>query len=762
MPGAVRRSGALLAALAASLFAQPIESLPGTAPLTWKEDLADRLMDGAHRFVERQIAESAGKRQRRWSRDDSSPQAYDKSVAPNRGRFRERIGVVDERLPVTLERFGDDANPALVAETPAWRAWQVRWPVLEGVHGEGLLLEPKAAPAAYVVALPDADQTPEQLAGLAAGLAAPAQLARRLADSGCVVLVPILIDRSTRFSGRPGIRIVNDQTHREWIYRQAYHLGRHIIGYEVQKVLAAVDWFLNRTAGKVAIAGFGEGGLIAFYSAAADTRIDAALVSGYFGPREAVWAEPIYRNVWGLLAEFGDAEIASLIAPRTLVVEYAQGPEAKGHKGDLTTPDFAAVEKELRRIDSLVRPGFFPKHLVNAAAASDGVATLLQALRLKPRAPRPAAVADRRKSFDPAARQLRQIRELDGHAQLVLRRSERARRRFFLHKAMPELAERKWNLKLRLPTHPPDKFIEAARWYRQHFRDELIGRFEDPALAANPRTRRIYDTPEYAGYDVVLDVFPELIAWGVLLVPKDIRPGERRPVVVCQHGRGGVPYDLITGNKEAYNDFASRLAGRGFVVFGPHNLYRGEDRYRWLDRKAAGVKASLFSFILAQHAQILDWLKGLPFVDPGRIGFYGLSYGGKTAVRIPAILEDYALSICSGDFNYWANKIAADDEWFSYVFTEEWEMPTFNLGNTYDYAEMAYLIFPRPFMVERGHHDHVAEDRWVDYEYAKVRWLYAQFGLPGRTEIEHFNGGHTINAEGTFRFLHKHLNWPER
>jgi hypothetical protein len=48
----------------------------------------------------------------------------------------------------------------------------------------------------------------------------------------------------------------------------------------------------------------------------------------------------------------------------------------------------------------------------------------------------------------------------------------------------------------------------------------------------------------------------------------------------------------------------------------------------------------------------------------------------------------------------------------------------------------------------------------VDYEYAKVRQLYAQMGLAERTEIEHFNGGHAINAKGAFEFLHRHLNWP--
>ena len=117
-------------------------------------------MDGAHRFVERKIGESIEKRQRHWKRDFSSRQAYEASVEPNRQRFKKIIGVVDPRLPARMERFGDDDNPALVAETAQYRVFQVRWPVLEGVTGEGLLLEPKVVPTAYVVALPDADQTP--------------------------------------------------------------------------------------------------------------------------------------------------------------------------------------------------------------------------------------------------------------------------------------------------------------------------------------------------------------------------------------------------------------------------------------------------------------------------------------------------------------------------------------------------------------------------------------------------------------------------
>ena len=64
------------------------------------------------------------------------------------------------------------------------------------------------------------------------------------------------------------------------------------------------------------VAGYAEGGLVAFYAAAVDTRIDAALVSGYFDSRQEVWSEPIYRNVWGLLRRIwrrrtGDLDCAS-------------------------------------------------------------------------------------------------------------------------------------------------------------------------------------------------------------------------------------------------------------------------------------------------------------------------------------------------------------------------------------------------------------------------------------------------------------------
>ena len=67
------------------------------------------------------------------------------------------------------------------------------------------------------------------------------QFARQAAQNRLQVLVPTLISREDTWSGNEELNRFTNQPHREWIYRQAFELGRHIIGYEVQKVLAAVE-----------------------------------------------------------------------------------------------------------------------------------------------------------------------------------------------------------------------------------------------------------------------------------------------------------------------------------------------------------------------------------------------------------------------------------------------------------------------------------------------------------------------------------------
>jgi len=79
------------------------------------------------------------------------------------------------------------------------------------------------------------------------------------------------------------------------------------------------------------------------------------------------------------------------------------------------------------------------------------------------------------------------------------------------------------------------------------------------------------------------------------------------------------------------------------ITFAPQNPYIFGDRFRSLQRKANPLGKTLFSIIVPQHQQIVDWLQTQPNIDPKRIAFYGLSYGGKSAMRIPPLVKDYCL-----------------------------------------------------------------------------------------------------------------------
>jgi dienelactone hydrolase len=671
-----------------------------------------------------------------------------------------------------LEFVCSTNDPFRVAATPSYDIHAIRWPVLDGVEGEGLLLRPKQPPIAHVIALPDADWTPEMVSGLSPGLEPEQQFARRLVERGCQVVAPMLINRDHALSGNPAMRMT-DQPHREFIYRMAFEMGRHIIGYEVQKVMALVDFFSAQMAPDdvpVGVFGFGEGGLLALYSGALDERIAGVGVSGHFRNRTQLWQEPLYRNVWRLQRGFSDAELASMIAPRPLVVEATPAPSIPGPppirtqedaRGQTAAPgkiepaptDEIAAEvaraqptyAALGAADRLVLVG--GPAAETGPGSDDALDALLQGIGVQAREAEPGPPPrDARTGFDSAVRQERQFNQIVNHVQQRLEVAWRTRENF-------------WS---EANTSSPEAWEASAATYRKRFWEDLIGRCPDPSLPFNSRSRPYGESEAWDGYEVTLDVHPDIFTHGILLVPKGIAPGEQRPVVVCQHGLEGRPEDVIKEGEGPYHAFAARLAERGFITYAPQNPYIGFHEFRTLQRKANPLGWTLFTFAIAQHQQQLRWLSSLPFVDPDRIGFYGLSYGGKAAMRIPTALTQYALTICSGDFNEWARKCASIDYFSGYMFNHEWEMAEFDLGQTFNYAEMAYLMAPRPFMVERGHRDAVASDEWCAYEYARVQRRYADLNIPDRAEIYYFDGGHMIESTGTFAFLDKHLNWTPR
>ncbi|MDB4650170.1 dienelactone hydrolase family protein [Pirellulaceae bacterium] len=728
-------------------------------PIEMKGDIASKLVSDVDKFLLDQIKSTKATRSKKWMAEYEASADKEKFFEAKRKRLAHILGVRDKRIPFdSPELISTLKTSSLIATSEKYDVHAIRFPVFDGVTVEGLLLEPKIGkPMEQMVVVPDADQTPEMLCGLTGDIPEERQHARRFANMGFRVIVPTIISREmTRRRGRANL------TNREYLYRSAFEMGRHIAGYEVQKILAAIDWFDKKDPKSVlSVSGVGEGGLLAFYAAALDTRIDAVMLDDFLGNKIPMWNQPISRSLFGLENEFGEKQVLTLIAAKLIEIRVSKNSV----KVDLPSEGGAPGKLVSRTADEIVdfvssSPlKSIPDKKRTVRFFGDGIAEGTRTMSLRSRAPidptDPKQLLgqvnskpfEKISSVDSEARMQRQINEIDRYNQKLLAESESVRKRFMKD----------------LDTSSVDKFEVSAEKYRKIFAEEIIGQFDLPLKEMNPRVRKYCDKEKYVGYEIVLDVFDDVIAYGIILFPKDLKENEKRPVVVCQHGLEGRPQDIVQGDHYAYHDFAAKLAEQGFITFSPQNLYIFKDRFRTLQRKANSIGKTLFSVIVPQHQQIVNWLKTLSNVDEKRIAFYGLSYGGKSAMRIPPLVKDYCLSICSADFNDWIWKNASTSSDYSYVWTGEYEIFEFDLGNTFNYTEMAALIAPRPFMVERGHFDGVSSDERVAYEFAKVRHLYqAKLGIGDRCEIEFFVGPHTINGKGTYDFLRKHLDWPAK
>lgn len=740
------------------------------APLTLDGDLSALMVQGIDGFLSENAGSLKEERTAEWEKKSRlQAAAWKEWVETKRSSLRSVLALSAQRESPSMQILTAASLHQYSASSQVANVQPFRMVVLDGLNVEGLLVTPKLGIKARLVLVPDADQRPELLAGVSAGAAGRVRdVAQKLASVGIQVVIPVLVSREQTYSGSEALNIFTNQPHREWLYRQGFSIGRHLIGYEVDKLLSCIDWFENenkrqRLNAPIGVAGYGEGGLLALYAAALDDRVAVSLISGHVGHGDSVWEQPIYRNVQALNKHAGEAELLAM-ADGKVIVEHANSPvlqplEVKAERrvvaapGVIRTPALAGLKEVVQQAvrykpgrEASVKLISDQSNTVKEPFSGPSITSLAKIFGIKNDPAHSTFKPIITTSWiDEEKRQYRTVREMEAVIQRELDDCETARNKGF------------WSKIKQNPTK--DQEVKSA--LREAFY-QVIGKVQKPLLPPSPKARLLEKNDKWNKYEVVLEVWKGVFAWGILVVPTGAEAGGKHPVVVCQHGLEGLPDDMVTrdssGRKyEVYKSVALTLAERGYVTFSPHNPYRGEHTFRVLQRKANPMGLSLFSVITAQHQQIVNWLGSLSFVDPARIGFYGLSYGGKTAMRVPALVEGYALSICSGDFNEWVRKVSTTRGRFSYQFTKEYEIYEWDLGHTFNYAEMAALIAPRPFMVEYGYYDGIGTAEWIGYEFGKVKKHYVMSGLSENLDIDQFVGVHEIHGTKTYEFLDKHL-----
>lgn len=114
--------------------------------------------------------------------------------------------------------------------------------------------------------------------------------------------------------------------------------------------------------------------------------------------------------------------------------------------------------------------------------------------------------------------------------------------------------------------------------------------------------------------------------YGALLRPRVIEPGRRYPVVVMVYGGPKVQAVVDAWSPRL---LWNHLADRGVVVFQLDN--------RGSANRGPAFESAIYGRLgeveLEDQIAGVDFLKTLPFVDPGRVGIYGHSYGGMMALR---------------------------------------------------------------------------------------------------------------------------------
>ncbi len=779
---AILSFAAVLQADQASYFDKPFDR-------AYEVEMRQRIIDQIDKYLENHTHELAVKRDRYWNRDLQSEAAYVASVEKNREKLKQITGFVDERTEPRMEAYSEALGQLILSETENYSVQAVRWPVFDKVMGEGLLLLPRGEVKAAVVAFPDADQQPETLVGWTDESTSVNPFAALLADNGVAVLIPVLVSREMRYidegidaipildwlpESGPKRKLRSNLSNREIVWRQSFLMGRHVIGYELQRAAAGLDWFERRFSNNIPLgfAGYGEGGLLALYGAAVDPRVDVALVSGYFGPRENLYSEPTERLVWGLLKEFGDAEIASLILPRTVIIEHSKEPDyavqtpmplRDGDEADwfqdmalksaidgrIETRTTRAVRGEVERLRGFFVGSTFGDriHFVQGrndealdAWSIESVRLFLGALGIdeanqSPGAlPPPPAIA-----IDATRRQNRISDNLSAHLIDWGRNSDFDKYRFFQG-----------------DTSSPAAWDKSMEPYRKYFYEEIIGKLPDAENLSplNVRKRKVMESVNWSGYEVVYDALPGVWGVGVLAVPKDIQEGEKRPVVVLQHGHGGMPGSYA--KEGAYHNLMSRLCERGFIVFAAHVPFHFDVK------RAFPVGATVYSFGVPQYQQAIRFLKTLDYVDADRMGYYGLSWGGRTALFIPPLVPEFKFAVSSCFFSDWPRRALNVDWTASNLYHEGFDLFKFGMGTHFGHAEMALMTAPRGFVVENGYYDTAVVTSLAAYDFAKIKRVYDLLGIGDRAQWHGHIGGHETHLDSLLPYIHRMLQHPVR
>ncbi len=329
-----------------------------------------------------------------------------------------------------------------------------------------------------------------------------------------------------------------------------------------------------------------------------------------------------------------------------------------------------------------------------------------------------------------------------------------------------------------------DAYLRSVEPMRQRLKS-MMGFWQEPQERPPLHIwnrHKIAEGEFFSAYRFSLQVTSGLETYGIELVPEcsSLRCG-----LIVQHGYHGTP-ELVCGLAASsintanygYRAMGLRAVKRGFHVVAVHHPgaygttddechaslpgfpgYGAAYAKNCLHRMAIMAGGTLIGLDLLATSRAVDLLCSLPGVDPNRIGLYGLSQGGLTALYLPAMDTRINASVCSAYFNNRCVKlIGPGHRGATFLDSPEEDKFFSDVIRCFSDADVASLIAPRAFAVEAGEKDSSVDFEWSAREFELARGHYERLGIARRIEFIAHERGHVSDTARALDFLEENLN----
>lgn len=301
---------------------------------------------------------------------------------------------------------------------------------------------------------------------------------------------------------------------------------------------------------------------------------------------------------------------------------------------------------------------------------------------------------------------------------------------------------------------------------------KLIAKVRELLEPLPTRVKTSYDIietvvePDHTRYllKILVSEFCSLPAY--LLIPNDLKVGEKRPGILALHGHAEFGMDSLCGTKgmdqEDNNRRAYALSAvrSGYITLAPgwwgwpgrdgnKNKVGNRDKCN-VNQMAAGMYGlSVIGLHMQDAESALDVLAGQANVDANRLGCTGNSYGGRTGMWFGLLdqrIKVLALGGCMNTFRERSLQLSSCALQYPQGILTYADVP-----------ELFSLIAPKHLHLQAGTKDKLLNAKDIQYIDQVVKEAYHDANASENYEHYLHNDGHILLWEPACAFFKKHL-----